>query len=222
MEIPRFSGWTMTCRFCCVLMFLLPTAAWGGWPVVAQQDVTFTVNASSPRNDISIVLFGLDAKPLYRLVCRGGSDEYRDQIFARSEIYYVPDLMCVLNEGDEEHEGSLLSEGQEPAWYTRGQFRWPDLIGVCGNYPEFGRVRHFRLRGMEITLTASGISLDDGHLSSFALRIQVRNARDARTRHAEPPGFLRPEGECTAIRKGVEPARCRKPSGDWGECAAGK
>jgi hypothetical protein len=40
---------------------------------------------------------------------------------------------------------------------TRGIFLWGELQPNCAKYPEYGRIRHFRLRGMELTLEVKNV-----------------------------------------------------------------
>jgi len=85
-------------------------------------------------------------------------------------------------------------------WDSRGRFLTEELLGNCANYPEYGRVRHFRLRGMRITLEMSNIkwlvepadAAVSPELESFDFSISVEPDKKATSRIAELPEYEDP------------------------------
>jgi hypothetical protein len=101
-----------------------------------------------------------------------------------------------------------------------GQVHGDDLTGACGRYPEFGRVRHFRLRGMRLTLAFSQV-VADRKLGLLSTTLHFTAAPDpgAHAAQAERPGYLPPGPGCARVRKGDEARMCRNESLSWTECA---
>jgi hypothetical protein len=181
------------------------------WDRMAEFAATVGIDTRSERIRIELPLLDRLGKPRYLLWCEGGSDRYLDQLSAATNINYVGPLMCVLNEGSKRTEASLLAEDDVGPWHTRGMFRWQQLLGDCARYPEYGRTRHFKLRGFDLTLEAADTVVVDGDLSAFNLRISVKDDPTAVSRVAARPGFLPPQGNCSVVRTSNEPRMCR----DW-------
>ena len=187
------------------------------WPAITETELHIGIPADGSRIGFWFPVKAADGRPLYLFSCDGGSAGYMDSISTDS-IIYVPDMMCLLNEGTSKIEWSLLAEGGEAPWHTRGQFRWNDLVGDCGLYPEYGRTRHFSLRGMRITLRASDLELSHGQLSHFTLDISVKNDPGASSSRSAPSGYLYPGDDCSTVKRGVEPAYCRNQEGSYEPC----
>ncbi len=200
-----------------MLAFALPVHA-----RIIEIDRSFPIDTHAKRIDIVLPVQGDDGWLRYRLICRGGSEEYLGELGRQKNIYYVPPLICTLQEGNYETESSLLGEDDSATWYTRGQFHWDELLGACGDYPEYGRVRHFILRGMAITLEARDLKVREGQLDSFILHVTFRNDAAALSRYALRPGYLPPRGNCDVVRKGIEPRMCRSNHGSYEECQSGE
>jgi len=189
------------------------------WPEVAEQNVSVGVDTSAARINIDVLILAKDGDPAYRLICRGGNDKFLQELLDTKGIAYVPDMMCVLNPSTMDAEGSLLAEGNEATWHTRGQFRWSDLVGACGNYPEYGRVRHFRLRQMELSLFATDVRVANGKVTYFVFNVIVKPMPEVQSRYVESSGYLAPRfGNCD-VRTGIEERWCRNAKFDMVPCA---
>jgi hypothetical protein len=91
---------------------------------------------------------------------------------------------------------------QSRDWESRGRFLADELVGSCARYPEYGAVRHLRLRGMRITLSLADIVLDMNPgvmsakasigLSSFRFAFSVEPDSTAQSEIAELPGYEQP------------------------------
>ena len=188
---------------------------------IIEVDRAFPIAAHSKRIDVVVPIQNEDGWLRYRLICRGGSDEYMKELSKAKHVNYVGPLMCMLQEGNWESENSLLAEDSSPPWHTRGQFHWGELLGACGEYPEYGRIRHFSLRGMQITLEARQVEVKADQLDSFVLHVTFKNDDEALSRHALRPPYMHPQGSCEEVRKGIEPRMCRNAMGSWEKCQSG-
>ena len=156
------------------------------WPQVREIDMTIGVDSGAERILWKVPIYGNDGTVLYQIICRGGTDEYLDGLTDRVGINFVGPLGCRLHEGLVEVEHSLLAEPGFSPWHSRGHFSHRMLIGDCGAYPEFGRLRHFRLRGFELTFEVTDVIMDGVKVSYFDLNIKLRNDRSAISRDVEP------------------------------------
>jgi hypothetical protein len=142
------------------------------WPKLKDFDDEFLAYSGGKPVEYIRPLKDLNGNTKYLLVCRGGSTEYTDTLSDKLNINYVSPLTCILNNGDNETEASLLAEDGSPPWHTRGQYHLNDLVGACANYPEYGLLRHFRLRGFELTFSVSDLELNkQGQAQQFKLKV---------------------------------------------------
>lgn len=118
------------------------------WPKIAAAEVSYQFN--DPENaKVDLPLPGVSDEPLYLLACRG-----RKQF--NSGFAYSADFECILkSQYSDDHYDTLLTYNprQERPWESRGRFFWDDLYHPCPLSSEYGLVRHFRLRGMTLTLS---------------------------------------------------------------------
>ena len=194
------------------------------WPQLKEFDEEFLAYSGGKPIEYMKPLKDLNGNTKYLLVCRGGSTEYTDKLSDQLNINYVSPLTCILNDGDKETESSLLAEDDSPPWHTRGQYHLNDLVGSCANYPEYGLLRHFRLRGFELTLSATDLKLNkQGKPQQFKLKVSLRQDDKTKSKMAEQPGYLNPHGKgrsCKKIEKGNDARMCRDWSqgGSWAPC----
>jgi hypothetical protein len=202
-----------------IAIWFEPQAARGQvWPTVQPVDRQVSVDLRSEEIQVDVPIKTTDDRIGYYFACRGGSERYLDSL----PDNWVGPLMCTLAAGDRPTEASLLSEDDSAAWFSRGQFRSEDLVGDCGRYPEYGRQRAFRLRGMRLKLEANDVKADAaGVAHSFVLSISVVPDASATTAQAAQPGFLDPHRQgrsCQTVIKGRDPRMCRNPSGSFDPC----
>ena len=209
------------------LPMLLFTLAWVSpstadeWPRVREFQASFGINAASERIFLLLPMYNYDNNEEYRLVCIGGSTEYLDRLSSEMGAIFVDPLQCNLwDRAEIQHERTLLGEDGSPAWHTRGQFSWHQLVGDCGDYPEYGRLRHFRLRGFELTLAVEDVILVDDQIDYFVLTVSLREDRSIRSSRTEQTGYMRPgQAGCGVVVMGNAPRRCRDPETlAWGPC----
>ncbi len=195
------------------------------WPKMKEFEIDFVVQTTAEKIEFMKPLYDINSTVRYLFVCRGGNTEYLDKLSDQTNINYVGQLGCRLIEGDKEVEDSLLAEDDSAPWHTRGQFfSYDEMIGDCGNYPEYGRLRHFRLRGFELTLSAiEPVFNKQNQLESFKLKVSLRRDDKIKSAQAEQTGYLSPYKEgmsCKKIVKGNEPRMCRnwEKGGSYERC----
>jgi hypothetical protein len=179
------------------------------WPQVRPLTRSFPVDLRARVVSLDLPILSEDGSQAYLFWCEGGTDfAGLNALAERHRFNSVAPLMCVLNEGTQRDEGSLLAEGDEAPWFTRAMFRPEQLVGACGAYPEFGAHRTFRLRGLLLTLTAARLQSDRNGLRSFTLTVNAYVDATAGTSHAEPSGYLAPRAsDCADVQ--VDSSRSR-------------
>ena len=113
--------------------------------------------------------------PAYEPECHNGN--YADT----SELTFSGDFQCALfalNESRAVVSWNLLAT-DEPAqqqsdWFNRGRMIANQLFGFCGTVPEYGKLRHFSLRGMLITFQFSNLIWSNQNRSPRQYRAQSR------------------------------------------------
>jgi hypothetical protein len=213
--------------FLTLLSLLLPSLLWCAdikWPMMKEIAVIFPVNLTAQKVEIDFPLSDNAGKVQYLFWCRGGSDQYLATQTV-GEDFLVGPFSCGLKTGDKNSGRNLLGEDDSPLWHTRAQYRYDQLTGKCGDYPEFGRVRTFRLRGFRLTLTASDVKVKPpSEVTYFRLGVFLKTDESATGSIAQRPDFLSPYGQgrsCETILKGKDPRFCRdweNKGGSWGSC----
>jgi len=173
------------------------------WPNVRPaQEVFQFPNAETA--EVVLWLHGTDGSRLYRLDCHPWLYE-KDR-----EFNYSGDFECRLTSAySKEPYSTLLTDNptQSRDWESRGRFLVPELVGECGRHPEYGRVRTFRLRGMQIRFEIKDVKLRKSTenatqgplaLESFTFVVEVRPDSAARSPIAEPVRVAAPPANCGA------------------------
>lgn len=192
------------------------------WPKVREFEITVGFNSSSQRFDLNIPIFNEQGIPIYWFICKGGSDAYLDSLYDSTDVNYVGPFSCRLDIENRESGISLLGEDDSAVWYSRGQFHSSDFVGACADYPEYGRLRHFRLRGFELTLEVTGLWMKNDKIDYLLLKVSLKNDETATSSRAKQPGYLNPANQgrsCEKIEKGNDPLMCRNSKNySWEEC----
>ncbi len=189
------------------------------WPRITPVHKSFYL-PDAWRASVALVIKGVDGVPLYRLQCYGERAKR-----SPSDLQLHPDALYVG-----EFDCHLYSLSSPAAWdtlltditlpggeaYSRAAVGATELVGACGNYPEYGLVRHFRLRGMMITfmysdvrakeeLTSRGAPYPPGtprvdlpELTSFRFTVDIARDPTAVSTIAEPVPFASPPPKKTA------------------------
>lgn len=188
----------------------------GGWPRIDETQISKRFHKEDYAFELKLPIFAKEGgEQIYNLFCIGGKDHYLDNLSDTTGLNLVGPLSCQLAVGTGSNGHSLLSEDSSPVWHSRGQFHYNQLSGSCAIYPEYGRVRNFKLRGMLLTLIIADVQETNTKVDNFLLTIKVQNDPTALTAKAERSGYLHPqlsaEGirDCDTILEGKRPLMCR-------------
>ena len=142
-------------------LLTLLLAAPASWPQVVDFKRSFAI-VDPPHAVVKADIMDATGHPLYLFVCRNMDDE------SVPDVIYAGDLDCRLMPAGPEREENLLIEDESlAAWYSRARMFANQLQGACASYPEHGRVRHFMLRGMRLTMAFESVSFNKGKLASY-------------------------------------------------------
>jgi hypothetical protein len=165
------------------------------WPPVVPVHRVFTfIHPGQGRRDTPVLVFvpRTEGGTVYKLECHNGN--YDDQ----REMTFSGDFQCALYalEGGRVSSGNLLADST----HDRGRMLSVQLSDRCGAYPEFGLVRHFRVRGMRVTLEFGGLqwstSNEDEGLDQFTVDLSVEPDLSAVTETSETAAAPRPPIGC--------------------------
>ncbi|RJQ53428.1 MAG: hypothetical protein C4526_06590 [Nitrospiraceae bacterium] len=125
------------------------------WPVVAKLQKSIYFEDAS-KAEAKITIAGIEGQPLYLIKCHTWLYE------SDPDFDYSGDFECRLTSlYSPNYYSTLFTDNpkQSRDWESRGRFLAEELYGKCGDYPEYGRKRQFRLRGMKITLAISDLKV---------------------------------------------------------------
>jgi hypothetical protein len=166
MRIQLFAG---------VLFIYLSSVACAGtqWPVVRAMSGTKHFKEASSAALI-VAIESSAGSPAYTLECHAGSFE------GNSDFNYSGLFHCRLQSvSSKDTLPSLLFEKPHPSsdWEGRARFLLGEVLGDCAKVPDWGAIRTFRLRQMNIQLSISDVSLDqlgqDFKVRSFTFSYDV-------------------------------------------------
>ena len=187
---------------------VLVTLAFIGAPIysVAQWPKVQPIHEHFEFGDIDKAGFDLDLKsadaghkPLYVLNCHSGVYE------ADSGFDYSGLFDCrLVSLYSKEMVSSLLTDtpDQIADWHDRGRFLVAHLRKGCATYSDWGQRRGFRLRGMDIVITISGLLKRKNTVLSYSVDVVVTDDPSATTPLAEksptpePLWFYDPARSC--------------------------
>jgi hypothetical protein len=206
---------------------ILASPVWSAdarWPELKEVTVNFPVDFATQKIEIDLPLSDKTGKVQYLFWCRGGSEEYLATQTVGDDFLVGP-FSCGLKSADKHPDGNLLGEDGSPLWHTRAQYHYDQLLGKCGDYPEFGWIRTFKLRGFQLTLAVSDVKINpSGEITYFRFGVYLKPDKSAIGAISQRPDYLSPYGEgrsCEIIRKGKDPRYCRdweNKGGSWDLC----
>jgi hypothetical protein len=202
---------------CLILFVAASTAATVEWPSVTPFHHSYRiVQAAMPV--IKATIEGQDGRPQYLFICRSGDDD------SVPDVNYSGNLDCRLipySEGEVETTMLIETHNERtPAWYSRGRMLANELYGKCAAYPEYGAMRHFSVRGMQITLSYGDIKFNaerangQPSLNSYTLTVDVEPDKSAATDIAKASGYMDPSRQnydCSKIVKGIDMPDTHQP-----------
>jgi hypothetical protein len=171
-----------------------------GWPTTLEIHKTYSFTDAG-KAEARLEILGVKGNLLYLLECHAAGYE------GDPEFDYSGDFECRLKSTTgKDRYSTLLTENpkQTRDWESRGRAFVEELFGKCGDYPEYGKVRHFKLRRMRITFTFSNVVVRDNLLSksqpaensaslrSFRFDVEVKPDPTATSAIAQPVTYLEP------------------------------
>lgn len=187
------------------------------WPAVSPVRRSYRFPVASAAV-VRMAVRSPAGAPLYILQCRPIA-AFPNGVISTFECALVPAANAAA---DVANGYSLLtSDPMNPTARGRGLVSADEIWSTCGDYPEYGRVRRFRLRGMVLTLdfkhvgfvterkgAASGSPIVHA-IKSFELDVSVSQDPTALSAVAEPAAYrappmvkpvdaLAPEVDCAA------------------------
>jgi hypothetical protein len=164
------------------------------WPTIQPVAKTYRIEiADKPRLTLTI-LNEAGSAAVYRINC--ATPDTPADVF---NFDFSGDFECMLQTVPPDFTFSTYfteNVHQDRDWESRARFFAREVALPCGAIPDFGGIRSFRLRGMNVTLAMFNISfLGEGdalRLKSFDFQITVTRDPSARTKITEPP-LIAPE-----------------------------
>jgi hypothetical protein len=169
------------------------------WPPVAPFSKTFHI---PDAHNASVVadIESTDGKRLYQLTCHDGDYVSRAKCYRCSEdsFPYAGLLQCRLVPIESLPFSYWDSDALAPYFAGDGQsraiFTKDELVGKCADYPGWGRIRHFTLRGMQLTLSVAELEVNsEGDASSYRFSVDVEPDVGAISAITGPSQFAEPE-----------------------------
>jgi hypothetical protein len=154
------TGIIIWCFHILVISFLTSLESTSKWPAIKQfEEKRFLYSAGIGNVDtpFSALIKDTGGMAVYRLECHNGN--YEDQ----SVMNFSGDFQCALfslKDGEISSSNLLAADTKNELntdWWNRGRMRSVQLRGECLNFPEYSTTRHFKLRGMLVTLQFSDI-----------------------------------------------------------------
>lgn len=180
----------------CALIFLLFSCiASNGKSWASIKSLKTVIHFSDNKaKEAKIVINSSNDKPLYLLECYLGPHEDRN-------FDYSGDFECRLTSlYSQETYSTLLTDNpkQSRDWESRGRFLKEQLIGKCADYPEYGKIRVFRLRKMKIQMILDNINFvkdtvrGELKIEGLDFNLTIDNDPTALSRIAEPVIYKEP------------------------------
>ncbi len=176
------------------------------WPLIrpVKGSRRFDISKSGDT-PLVLMIRSRTGDAVYKLECHNG--DYDDT----SEMNFSGDFQCALfalSSDCSRSTGNLLAtdekDEQTSDWYNRGRMTSGQLVGDCGENPDYGRVRRFKLRGMSIVFKFEGLTgraprAGEGggpRVAAFTFGFSVVDDGDARSSVANRVTTPRPPLRC--------------------------
>jgi hypothetical protein len=172
------------------------------WPAVKPE--TWSLHLEDGRvESAKMTIVGTNGAPLYLVECYLNAYDHEDPKFVYSGAFE-----CRLKSSySDDRYSTLLTEDphQSRDWQSRGRFLLEELEGKCAEYPEYGVLRHFRLRGMSLVIAVSHLRVEHpvDHNSLPVMRDRIKELELTVTVVPDP----RVSSEITEPSEYVQPSR---------------
>ena len=189
------------------------------WPAVADTQRSYSFPDAS-KAKLTMIVPSVSGHSLYLLRCANTDLDGEGEVMPGDFACWLKatDPAIVSRIGPENlltpspFHGSRFDESHSDVYDRESVWAW-QFAGKCGDYPDFGRERVFRLRGMKLTLTFRNEKISprnddlDAALKSFDLSVSVQRDKSAITAIAAPSPFEAPAGDehgCDSVKPNDE------------------
>lgn len=147
------------------------------WPDVQDVNTSYQID-DPPHASFDLTIRGrFGDSPIYMLTCHSGD------LDDPTDFNYSGFLECRLASlYSRDTVGTLLTEtmNQTTDWQNRGRFMKWHLLPGCAEYPDWGRIRTFELRGMDLTIALSDfrfsrLAANQQGPRSYKVNVSVKN-----------------------------------------------
>ena len=198
---------TMLCRIVIITLGLGAASMWceqgNQWPVIqpVHESRTFVIHGGGDT-PLIFRIRDLRGVPVYKLECHNGDYE------GSSAINFSGDFQCALFalRNGARTSWNLLATDEESQQRSdslnRGRMTANQLWDDCGANLEYGRVRRFRVRGMQLTFRFRGLQWlpvqggEPPRLGRFTFEVTAVPDASAESATAERVAVPRPGGLC--------------------------
>ena len=176
------------------------------WPVILplEEKQTYLRSGNGGDTPFIAVVKNVTGVPSYKLECHNG--DYDDT----SDFNYSGDFQCylfALKDGQRSSYNLLANPYQATVsdWFNRGRMFADQISEQCGGFAEYGRIRHFRLRGMVVTFRFDDLEwfpfkqFNRVRLRKFTFRVSFVPDKNALTEVAEAVSVAIPPKACYPI-----------------------
>src|SRR6266849_157803 len=145
---------SMVCKVAaCIVLSVTGTLAAQSWPTIQPQERRYHVGLPTAKSGIELAIRSREGSPVYTIECG---------TYATSKhgFDYSGEFECVLQTIPPDYTYSTYfteDPQQSSDWESRARFFASEIADPCGQVPDFGRTRTFRLRGLKIILTMLNI-----------------------------------------------------------------
>lgn len=156
------------------------------WPRVRPEDKSFHVSLPAADPGVKMAIKDQSGREIYEIACGTYATPF-------GAFDYSGEFECMLQSIPSSSYSTLFTEytNQDRDWESRARFFANEIAPPCGEIPDFGLNRTFRLRGMKVTLAMSNVVFS-GHgkeqkIKSFRFNIKVAQDPAANTPITQPP-----------------------------------
>lgn len=197
---------TMKTLFLFILMHSMGLMAQiSKWPEIQPLDKQAIIDFGEWNSDTPYIVHirSTGGIPIYKLECH--NSEFEDE----PGMTWSGDFQCALFavSGDVNTSTNLLAANTKDElstdWWNRGRMFSAQLRGDCANFPEYSNIRHFKLRGMLVTLSYKDVEWstkmdmqNNPMIKKFRFIVKVEPDPTAQSSRTELPVGPKPPDSC--------------------------
>ncbi len=162
-------------------------AANSSWPQVIESSHLY-FQTQPVKASLNLTIHSMKGKPLYELICRTGNYDVTEP------FNYSGFLHCGLFSIPLGGSETLFKEEENAReWENRGRFLISHLRRGCAEYKNWGRERHFLVRGIEIVLAIKNeIYSESNQVLQYEFAVQIKNHTETLSSISEKPAEKQP------------------------------